>query len=134
METHLPLSFGRHKGRLAIRLQAIPMGSDWCLVLSGGDTPHLGAAAVAEIRPGPAGEGSGVDVSVITLPGHKEDILVRTLAGRVAAVLGANVTVCCGIHLDRITPEEIQDALALCEDMAEEFVRAIKREAVSPKG
>jgi len=125
MKSSLPLNLERRKGRLAIRLQAIPMGVDWCLILTGGDAPHLGAAAVAQARPRPAGEGSGSSVSVITLPGHKEDLPAREMAGRVAAVTGANVAVCCGIHLDGISPAEIQDCLTLCGEMAEEFLRDI---------
>ncbi len=124
MMPSFPLESERRKGRLCIRLQAVPMGKDWCLILTGGDTPHLGAAAMARAPSDLAGKGT--DVSVIALPGHKEDLLVRTLAERAAAVTRANVAVCCGIHLDAITPAEIQDALALCAELTEEFLRALE--------
>ena len=127
MSPFLPLALERRKGRLNIRLQAIPMGEDWCLILTGGNSPHLGATAVAQVRPSLTGEGISSSVSVITLPGHKEDLLARELAGQVAAVVNANVTVCCGIHLDSITPAEIQDSQALCEEMVEEFLQTVSK-------
>jgi len=115
----------RRSGRLVIRLQAVPMGLDWCLALTGGDRPHLGATAVAQARPSLTGEGVSASVSVITLPGHKEDLLARELAGRAAAALNANVTVCCGIHLDGITPAEIEDCQALCMELVETFLQHV---------
>lgn len=125
MKSSPPVSFARGKGRLTVRLCAVPMGRDWCLVLTGGDTPHLGAAAAAPGGVG-AGEGGGTGVSAIALPGHREGDLAGDLARKTAAAIGANVAVCCGIHLDRITPEEIQDALALCGELADDFVRSRK--------
>ena len=118
----------RSNNRLHIRLQAIPMGRDWCLILTGGDAPHLGATAVAQACPNPAKGGVSASVSVITLPGHKEDLLARELADRVATAANANVSVCCGIHLEDITQEEIEDVLTQCREMVEEVLRKIEAE------
>ncbi len=117
------LTFERCKGRLTLRLQAIPMGLDCCVILTGGDRPHLGATALAGRGLDSSGEVCAMTLSAMSLPGHKEEAVVREMAGRLAAVLGVNVTVCCGIHLDDISPAEIQDALTLCRDMTEELVR-----------
>ncbi len=116
------LVFERQKGRLHVQLQAVAMGPDWCLILTGGDAPHLGAVAVAQARPSLTGEGVSSSVSIITLPGHKEDLLARDVAGRVAQMTNSSVTVCCGIHLDDIAMAEIQDTMDLCGEMTEEFL------------
>jgi gallate decarboxylase subunit D len=95
--------------RVAIEFASIPMGNDLCVVIAGGDAPHLGAVAVAQARPSlqDASKRSAT-TSVITLLGHKDDSVARTVANTLAAKLNKNVVVCCGIHVDRITRDELE--------------------------
>ncbi len=46
--------------------------------------------------------------SVLTVLGHKENILARTAAQCLAAGLNRTVVVCCGIHVDAILPDELR--------------------------
>lgn len=113
----------RSEGRIVLKFQAVAMGTDLCLVISGGDRPHLGAVAVALVRESLDSPGrTASTVSNITLPGHKEDELARRIAARVAAAVSANVAVCCGIHLDRISPAQIERIVTLCDEMTDEFL------------
>ena len=99
------------------------MGTDICMILTGGDRPHLGAVAVAQPRASLADPLIiSATTSIITLPGHKEDVLARGAAARVAAASRANVTVCCGIHVDNILPDEIAGIETMCNDIIDEVI------------
>lgn len=100
------------KGRIHIALQAIPMGADWCILLTGGDLPHLGAVSLS----------SGVTSA---FPLHREGEVTRRAVQKLEPVLSANFVVCCGIHLDDITREEIAAVLALCDGLMEKLVEQI---------
>ncbi len=96
-------------GRIRVTLQAIRMGGDLLVAIHGGDRPHIGAVAVSHPRPGCTVDGlPGATTSVIALPCHREDQLARDAAQRITAGTGAVASVSCGIHLDDITPEEIE--------------------------
>lgn len=103
------------------------MGEDVCLVLTGGDRPHCGAVAVAQVRESLSTRGKlSSTVSNITLLGHKEDVLARRLASRVAVAVAANAVVCCGIHLDDISADEITAILDAADDMTNEAIEGLK--------
>lgn len=113
----------RQRGRVRLQLQFLAMGADGCVIFTGGDRPHLGAVAVGQARESLAHTGKpSATVSNITLPGHKEDDLARSIAARLAAVTTANIAVCCGIHLDAITAEEITAVQQLSDDMLDELL------------
>jgi len=98
-----------HGSRVAIEFTSIPMGNDLCVVIAGGDAPHLGAVAVAQARPSLQDASKlSATTSVITLLGHKDDAVARTVANTLAAKLNKNVVVCCGIHVDHITRDELE--------------------------
>jgi len=44
---------------------------------------------------------------VLTLTGHKDDVLAKPLAERVAACLGQVAVVTVGVHVDRASAEDI---------------------------
>lgn len=96
-------------GRMSIETTVLDMGKDLCIIICGGEVPHLGAVAVAQARPSlkdPAQRSAST--SVLTLPGHKEDEIVRTVAQCFAGATGRNTVVCCGIHVDDITADELK--------------------------
>ncbi len=109
-----------HRGRISLRLRTLRLGDDLSLTLTGGDKEHLGAVALA--APQPDRDGSAT-ASVLTLPGHREDLLARRLALRLAATLGIAVSVACGIHIDAPTPRELQDVEAMADELATLFLR-----------
>jgi len=102
------------RGRVRLRMIALPMGRDLCVTLSGGDQEHIGAVALR--HPG------GAETQVLTLPEHREDELARTIAARLSAHQGATVCVACGIHLDDIQPSEIADVLELAEELTRQLM------------
>lgn len=103
-------------GRVTLEAVAVPMGDDLCLAITGGDRPHLGAVALAQARPSLQDSSKvSASTSVLTLLGHKEDMLARTAAQRLAAGLNRTVVVCCGIHVDAILPDELRFVEAAIE-------------------
>ncbi|MDR3670979.1 MAG: hypothetical protein P4L36_09045 [Holophaga sp.] len=124
--TQEPMLFSAQRGRVAVRMTCVAMGRDLAVTLCGGDRPHIGAVAVSQARPSLApGGGTSASTSVITLPGHKEDDLARSLAARFAARLDAVVTVACGIHLDTLGQDGLKDVLELAEQLAGEALARI---------
>ncbi|WP_449246151.1 prenylated flavin chaperone LpdD [Desulfarculus baarsii] len=84
-----------------LRARCLLAGPDLVVVVDGGDSPHVGAVAMASPRPSlRPGGGTSADVSVLCRAGHKEDDLARQLAKALAAALDRQVVVCAGMHWD----------------------------------
>ena len=119
-------TFERQTGRIILKLQVIGMGDDICLILTGGDRPHLGAVAVAQVRASLQSEEKlSSSVSNITILGHKEDEIARKVASIVAVTAHSNAVVCCGIHSDNMTQGEIKSTLGACQELLEEAINHI---------
>ncbi len=79
------------------------------MVIMGGERPHLGAVALAQVRPSLENASMlSATTSVITLLGHKDDVVAKRVAERLAAKLNKNVVAVCGIHVDHITADELE--------------------------
>ena len=110
-------------GRITIYLQAVPMGDDLLVALHGGDKSHIGAVAVSQPHSALSPEQPcRATTSVIALPEHREDSLARQLAQQVAKDSGVVAVVACGIHLDGITAQEINQVIQLSEELARELI------------
>ncbi len=117
------LEYHTQEGRVALRLRVLRMGEDVCLLLDGGQRPHMGAVAVVYA--------DEVDQSVVnqknfSLPHHKEEELATRMARRVQEQYSCTVTCLCGIHIPSITKEEI----ALVYVKADELVQKFLTEAI----
>lgn len=113
-------------GRVAIKMEAVSMGEDYCLVITGGDRPHLGAVALSTPRPSLAdSQKLSASTSVLTLVGHKEDDVAKKLAHLFAANLDRHVVVACGVHLDGITKNEFAVMEAMLEQLAEQLLKIL---------
>lgn len=106
-----------------VLLQAIAMGKDWNVVITGGEIPHLGAIALGIPRPSLQNpEHTSATVSVLTLTGHKEDEIARPAAHFLASRLNAPVIVSCGIHNDDIKPEDIRRVAEMVQEALNDLV------------
>jgi peroxiredoxin len=92
-------------GRTRVRLTWRWWGKDLHAHIAGGKD-HIGATALAGRKP--EGETYG---AVLCVPPHKEDELALEAARRLHAVTGATVCVTAGIHVERITREELERVL-----------------------
>ncbi len=111
-------SFSQAEGRIRIEAEMLLFEDDGCILIYGGDEPHIGAVAVG---------GSDLDQKDIAFPGHKETGIVgmfrETILGK---GLMRHCVVMCGIHYDDIGPEGIRTVLSLSERMLAEMCLALE--------
>lgn len=99
------------------------LGSDYHILVSGGERPHIGCAVLALPRPSLDGSGRiSSTASVLNVTGHKDEEVCRYLAETVSA--GKNAIVVCtgGIHMDGITKEQIAEIVETMRIIAVEIV------------
>lgn len=83
-------------------------GKEISLNIVGGILPHIGAVAVAEPRASLKGDGSrSASCSVLCMLGHKDDMLAREAALRLATVTDSRTVVTVGLHVDNIDQDKI---------------------------
>ena len=113
------------EGKYRLRLRALATGGNGLVVfLTGGERPHLGGVA-----PPPAEVVlSHCDSWELTLPGHKDKELARTLARKICLATGEAVSVNVGIHVDHASGEEIAFLRRQAEELAERFIRGYKED------
>ncbi len=108
-----------------VEAEVLLLGMDGCILIYGGDAPHIGAAAVG---------GAGLLPAETVFPGHREGGIVRDFR---EVILGEGLLRHCvvlsGIHYDGIGKEGIGSVLALCGQLLEE-VRAELAKRRRPDG
>ena len=112
---------------VSLTLTAQRMGRDWNVTITGGEVPHLGAAALGAPYRHPDGR-VGSSASVLVLPSHKEDGVVKKAAEQLAKRLNCAVLVSGGIHVDAITTEQIGAVVTLAGEAVERLARQMELE------
>ena len=121
--------------RITLEAIDVPMGDDHCVIVTGGDRPHVGAVALAQARPSLRDPSAvSATTSVLTLLGHKEDILAHRAAQRLASALNRNVVVCCGIHVDAISAAEMDFIDRAVDRFCERVIQAVHQRRASVSG
>lgn len=109
-----------------ICLNAITVGSDLCVSVFGGDKPHIGAVALASPRVSlddPSIPSSSA--SVMTISGHKEDLLARELSLVLSSQLKSVVSVSMGIHIEKATQEDIESIISAVTELGNELIEKL---------
>lgn len=122
MSEHIVIE--RARDGLRVCLEALVLGEDYCVAITGGDRPHVGAAALGTPYHKPEG-GWSACASVFALPTHKEDGLAQKAAQALAKRLRRTVLVSCGIHVDNLAPAQIAAFVALAEEGVEALGEAL---------
>ena len=107
-------------GRCEVQLLAYSMGRELVVCLYN-ENAHLGAIAVGEYDPA-SGRAS---TSVITRTGHKDDAVAAEAAHTIAKATRNAVCVMAGIHIDNVTPQEIQQVVENCRVAVGKLVEKI---------
>lgn len=119
------LNFAREDGTYRVEAEMLLLGMDGCILIYGGDAPHIGAAAVG---------GGGMPPMETVFPGHREGEVVRDFREVIVGEgLLRHCVVCCGIHYDGISKDGIGSVLALCGQLLDE-VRAELAKRRRPDG
>ena len=103
--------------RIEINLSAFSMGKDLCVILTGGDRPHLGAITASS---------QSLEPKTIVFDTHKENFVTEMSAEILRKDYLGNFAICCGIHLDNIDKTEITDVMDLCRQMIIELCNKLR--------
>jgi gallate decarboxylase subunit D len=102
-------------GALEVSARVIPAGRDMLIYLTGGQA-HIGAVAVGVLQPDDEDLGDADDKGwVFRFPGHKEYIVAKPMAERLSKAYNCNVVIVAGMHWDKLSEDEIQKVIGLCE-------------------
>lgn len=117
--------YSYENGRVKITIKTVEMGNDLCVVISGGDVPHLGSVSLSVARPSLAdNKFLSSTTSMINITGHKDDEVAKPVSEILASALNKNVAVACGIHIGNITLKEIKEILSVTRDWAQEYINS----------
>jgi gallate decarboxylase subunit D len=110
--------------------QCLRAGPDLLVLVSGGDSPHIGAVAAATPRPSLADpRRASATASVLCYLGHKEDELAKGLAEFLAAGLGVRVVVAAGAHWDGLGPDQIETVRQNARLLGQMLLEALRQGA-----
>ncbi len=107
------INFEVSNKKFKIHAKLLFVGEDIVIIIGGGET-HIGAVGVSTPAASPHFKDKIVSSSIITLPGHKDDIVCKLIGEKISKKLNKNVCVITGIHYDNLTKEEIEEILNLC--------------------
>lgn len=111
------------KGRIRINLKVFMIGKDLCVIISGGDSPHIGSVTLSIPRPSLADPNNNSSTtSVLNVLGHKDDEAAKYVSHILSSKLNKNVVVTCGIHIDNITNEEIEITICLLKELTDKLL------------
>lgn len=112
-----------------VYLRVERIGEDCCVLIGGGDRPHIGCAVMAIPRPSLEGNGEiSVTSSVLNVTGHKDEYICRLAAEEIAKCRN-RITVCTGgVHVDGISKKQIQEITDAMMEMVNELIELFKQE------
>lgn len=98
------------------------------VVVIGGGRDHIGAIGLAVPRPS-LQDASCISAtsSILTLLGHKDDVLTKYVSEKVAAATECNIAVIAGVHYDNLALDELEILRELWISLAEKIIVFINR-------
>lgn len=118
--------FSSGTGKCIVEAILVKCGKDLNVTIGGGESYHIGAAAIAvprfEYKDGVKRTAS---TSVICVQGHREDELTYKVAKHLATSLDCTVTVATGIHVDNIKKEEFDKILENVDEVSEKIIERL---------
>lgn len=110
---------GKHKITLEILTTC---GRGITLFITGGDSPHVGAVALAVPSQNAATGETTCDINIITAYGHKDRFLAEKAADRICRKTGEIVSVTAGVHIDDATKNDLQMLIDNTMQATEKFL------------
>lgn len=105
---------------IEIKIIINEIGNDLCVIIFGGDMPHIGCVTLSQPRPSLMNESViSSTTSIINIIGHKDDIIARYASEKLSSSLNKNVVVSCGVHVDNIKDNEIDAIIAMAKELTE---------------
>jgi hypothetical protein len=105
-------------GRIKINVKSIEIGDDLCVIISGGDNPHIGCVTLSTPRPSLTNNSViSSTTSILNRISHKDDEVAKYVSEQLSSKLNKHVSVICGIHVDNITEDEIKDVIGHMDEL-----------------
>jgi gallate decarboxylase subunit D len=113
-----PLILTRNAGSADLRIEATRLGRDLLITLVGGDA-HVGAVALA-------GPNQRADVSVLSVPKHRDEVIAKEAALRISKEFNCNCVVIVGIHVSNASADQINEIIDASFWLVDELIEAVK--------
>lgn len=113
----------KEEGRIDIGLTATCIGADLSVIVFGGEVPHIGCVTLSIPRPGLDDSNRiSATTSVLNVTGHKDGEVLSGLSQALAAALNKKVVVTGGIHVEKISADEIISVKNMMDELTEELI------------
>lgn len=115
--------FIKNYQNIIIEAQVIEAGEDLCIIITGGEKPHIGSVSISIPRPSLADPKLlSATTSTYNFLGHKDDAIGNMISKKIASTLNRKVVVTCGIHLDNISDNQISYVYQVSEMLLKELM------------
>lgn len=111
------------QGETLVELEYQFVGQDLQVLITAGKA-HVGAVALA-IPCARTAEGVTASVSVMTVPGHRDNVVAGDAALRLCKALGRPVSVTAGLHIDQADGMVIQALITHADEAVNKLVNLI---------
>lgn len=115
---HLGCGDGKHH----VDLWWHDTGRGVIIVLTGGESPHIGGVVVSTPRESLRGGAISCDSCVIPLTAHKDHIVGQQVAEAICCATNVPVSVSAGIHVDNATSDDLLEFQRNCAALASELI------------
>ncbi len=118
------------KSLFPIRAQVHEFSNGDLLITVEGGISHVGAVGLSLPRPSLSLPGrQRASTSLFTIPGHREDELVKEMSDTIVAATGRTVVLVAGIHFPELQREDIGSLQREWRKLAQQIAKAFKAEA-----
>ena len=101
--------YGDKKSTYSLAATILVLDNDDVVVVVTGGYDHIGAIGLAVPRPSLEDQNrASATSSILTMLGHKEDVVSEYMSEKLAAATNRNVVVIAGIHYDNLVQEDIE--------------------------
>ncbi|MCX5894817.1 MAG: hypothetical protein NTZ51_03155 [Proteobacteria bacterium] len=115
------------EGAYQIEAELKRIGNDILVSVWGGTKPHIGSVAVATPRQSLKDPAKiSATSSVITMSGHKDDVVAKLFAEKIAAVCNGTSIVTAGIHIDNASKRDIETIVKNCETLCNRLLKKLE--------
>lgn len=113
-------------GRTRVTGEVNIVGRDILVTVYGGTKPHIGAVALSIPRKSLKDKRkTSSSTSILTVTGHKDDVLAKIIAEKVTSVTGRKTAVAAGIHIEKATESEIKKIIAEAKKCADKIAEML---------
>lgn len=112
---------------VSIEARIIEAGNDLCIIVTGGEAPHIGSVSISVPRPSlKDSDILSATTSTYNFVNHKDDFIGNMFSQKITSALNKKTVVTCGIHFDSITPEQMANVQSVSETLIASILEELK--------